>query len=82
MAKRISRVLPTGDCWCGCETPDHRPTEVPRGKFFVPGHDRRAESMVIAMEYGGVAEFLAEKGFAPDEKNLFKTYAEWRKRKP
>lgn len=75
MVKRVSRVLPTGECWCGCET------EVPRGKFFVAGHDRRAESMVIAMENGGVAEFLAEKGYAPDEKNLFKTYAEWRKRK-
>jgi hypothetical protein len=36
--------------------------------------------MLIKMEYGGVAEFLAAKGFAPDEKNLLKTYEEWRKR--
>jgi hypothetical protein len=74
MAKRAARVLPTGECWCGCEA------EVPRGKFFVPGHDRKADTMVVKMEYGGVAEFLAAKGFAPDEKNLLKTYEDWQKR--
>ena len=74
MVKRTTRVLPTGECWCGCGT------EVPRGAFFVTGHDRKADSMLIRMEYGGVAEFLAAKGFAPDEKNLKKTYEEWQKR--
>lgn len=66
-----SRVLPSGECWCGCEA------EVPIGKFFVSGHDRRAESWLIRMEYGGVAEFLAAKGYAPAEKNLGKTYRDW-----
>lgn len=36
--------------------------------------------MLIKMEYGGVAEFLAAKGYAPNEKNVLKTYEEWRKR--
>lgn len=73
MAK-TKRVLPTGECWDGCGT------DVPRGAFFVPGHDRRADSMLIKMKYGGVAEFLAEEGYAPAERNLLKTYEEWRKR--
>jgi hypothetical protein len=73
MPKR-ERVMPTGECWDGCGA------EVARGSFFAIGHDRRAEGMLIKMEYGGVAEFLAAKGYAPDEKNLLKAFEEWRRR--
>jgi hypothetical protein len=60
------RILPTGKCWCGCGA------DVPIGSFFLSGHDRRAESAVIAVEYGGVVEFLAAHGYVPDGKNPIK----------
>jgi hypothetical protein len=45
----IGPIDPTGFCWCGCgeKTPD--------GSYFVPGHDKRAESEVIKRIYGSVA---------------------------
>lgn len=61
--KMSERLLPTGKCWCGCGA------DVPRGSFFRSGHDRRAESAVIAVEYGGVVEFLSEHGYDPGGKN-------------
>ena len=42
------RLLPTGECWCGCGV------ETAIGSFFLPGHDKTAESAVISVEYGGV----------------------------
>ncbi len=57
------RPLPQGVCWCGCGT------EVPARSFFVPGHDKVAESKVIRAEYGTVADFLAAHGFGPGGKN-------------
>ena len=60
------RILPNGKCWCGCNA------DVPRGSFFLSGHDRRAESAVIAVEYGGVVEFLVNKGYGPGGKNPIK----------
>ena len=45
------RLLPTGDCWCGCGA------ETAIGSFFLPGHDKTAESAVISVEYGGVPGF-------------------------
>jgi hypothetical protein len=61
--KMGERILPTGKCWCGCGA------DVPRGSFFLSGHDRRAESAVITVEYGGVVEFLAAQGYIPGGKN-------------
>ena len=36
-SKQGDRVLPTGECWCGCGV------EVGLGSFFAPGHDKVAE---------------------------------------
>jgi hypothetical protein len=58
-----ARLLPTGECWCGCGT------ETPIGSFFAAGHDKVAESAVILLEYGGVADFLVRHGFGPLGRN-------------
>lgn len=58
-----SRLLPTGECWCGCGV------EIPIGSFFAAGHDKVAESAVILLEYGGVASFLIHHGFGPSGRN-------------
>ena len=34
------RLMPTGECWCGCSK------ETKIGSFFLPGHDKVAESAV------------------------------------
>ena len=53
-------MKPTGKCFCGCGQPT-------RGRsFFVPSHDRRAESKVIKAEYGTIADFLVAHGYGPD----------------
>ena len=57
------RIIPTGDCWCGCGA------EVSRGSFFLPGHDKKAEAAVIRIEYGGIPEFLVHHGYGPEGKN-------------
>jgi hypothetical protein len=62
MAKRI---IPTGECWCGCNA------EVPLGKFFMPGHDRRAIQRVVMDEYGSAAGFLIRHGYAPKSAGAF-----------
>ena len=46
---RAGRLLPTGDCWCGCGA------ETTAGNFFAPGHDKFAEAAVINLRYGSVA---------------------------
>ena len=38
------RLLPTGECWCGCGS------DTAIGSFFLPGHDKTAESAVISVE--------------------------------
>jgi hypothetical protein len=53
------RLIPTGDCWCGCGK------EVGLGSFFAPGHDKIAESGVILSEYGSVPNFLLAHKFGP-----------------
>ena len=53
---------PTGECWCGCGG-DTKP-----GRHFLPGHDRRAESKVIKVEYGGSVQFLVAHGYGPGGK--------------
>ena len=57
------RLLPTGECWCGCGA------ETSIGSFFLPGHDKAAESAVISLEYGGVPSFLVRHGYGPGGKN-------------
>ena len=66
------RLLPTGECWCGCGA------ETAIGSFFLPGHDKTAESAVISVEYGGVPEFLNRHGYGPGGKNAKQEVAEWR----
>lgn len=50
-------VRPTGKCFCGCKG------DVADGVFFLPGHDRKAESAFIKQQFGGVAEMLAAHGY-------------------
>ena len=57
------RLIPTGQCWCGCKG------EPKLGSFFLAGHDRVAESAVIKLEYGSVPEFLEHHGYGPGGKN-------------
>jgi hypothetical protein len=64
--KKATRLIPTGECWCGCGS------EAAIGKFFSPGHDKTAESRVIREEYGSVPEFLVEHGYQPGGKNWSK----------
>lgn len=54
------RLVPTGFCWCGCKT------AVELGSFFAPGHDKKAEARVIMEVFGGVPQFLAAFGYAPE----------------
>jgi len=65
--------MPTGECWCGCGS------ETGRGSFFVSGHDKRAESMLIRMKYKGVAEFVADSGYSPAVKKLLPAFEQWRR---
>ena len=68
------RLLPTGECWCGCEG------ETTPGNFWVPGHDKFAESAVINLKYGSVAEFIVENGYGPGGQNARAEMEEWRRR--
>lgn len=69
-----TRLLPTGRCWCGCGQ------DVPRGSFFRSGHDKKAESAVILIEYGGVPEFLVQHGYGPNGKNPSESLEDWRRK--
>ena len=66
------RLLPTGECWCGCGA------ETAIGSFFLPGHDKTAESAVISVEYGGVPGFLVRHGYGPGGKNALREVGRWR----
>jgi hypothetical protein len=57
------RQIPTGECWCGCGV------ETSLGAFFAPGHDKTAESRVIADCYGTVANFLWAHAYHPSGSN-------------
>ena len=65
------RLLPTGGCWCGCGV------DTSIGSFFLPGHDKTAESAVISVEYGGVPRFLVQHGYGPGGKNPIREVDEW-----
>lgn len=68
MAKRL---LPTGECWCGCGA------EVPVGSFFLSGHDKRAEGKLIIDVFGGIPQFLAAFGRAPGGVPVDPTDTSW-----
>lgn len=68
----MGEPLPTGTCWCGCESP------VARGAFFLQGHDKRAESAVIKVEYTIIPRFLEEHGYGPSGKNPLKELEKFR----
>ncbi|WP_372344768.1 hypothetical protein [Streptomyces sp. KL116D] len=76
MTKNLPRLIPTGKCFCGCGA------EVGLGSFFARGHDKVAESALIAVEYGGsVAQMLHAKGFGPSHSVVHKAIedASWEK---
>ena len=50
----------SGLCWCGCGVKTNK------GRLFLPGHDRRAESAVIKRDFGGVQGFLRQRGYGPE----------------
>jgi hypothetical protein len=66
--------MPTGECWCGCGE------AVGRGAFFKSGHDKKAESAVVMVEYGSVPEFIQKHGYGPGGKNPVEAMADWRAR--
>jgi hypothetical protein len=70
----VTRLMPTGECWCGCGA------ETTIGAFFVAGHDKVAESAVVIVEYGSVPEFIQKHGYGPGGKNPRQTVQEWRQR--
>ena len=65
------RFLPTGEGWCGCDA------KTSIGSFFLPGHDRTAESAVISVGYGGVLMFLVRHGSGSGGKNPICEVDEW-----
>jgi hypothetical protein len=73
LTDKQGRLLPTGECWCGCEQPTKEP-----GNFFLPGHDKVAESAVILLEYGSVPKFLVAHGFGPGGRNPRAEYEQWK----
>lgn len=59
--RRMTRLIPTGICFCGCA----RETQL--GKFFVRGHDITATAALRAVEGGlSLAERLHAQGFGPE----------------
>lgn len=60
MSNDKPRLIPTGNCWCGCGT------EVGLGRFFAHGHDKVAEAAFMAVHYdASVPRLLAEHGYGP-----------------
>ena len=64
------RLLPTGECWCGCGG------EAAIGRFFLPGHDKLAEAAVIKLIYGSIPDFLDGHGFGPGKRTPYKELAD------
>jgi hypothetical protein len=60
MARTRKAPEPTGLCWCRCGE------ATSEGRFFRPGHDRRAFEHVLKAKYGGsLPAFLVAHGFGP-----------------
>jgi hypothetical protein len=65
MSKNLPRLIPTGNCWCGCST------TVNIGSFFARGHDKVAEAALLAVRYeSSVARLLDHHGFGPNKSVL------------
>jgi hypothetical protein len=58
-------ATPNGKCWCDCGgTPNS-------GSFFLPGHDKRADRYLAAVEGSeSIADRLASRGYVPGEGSL------------
>jgi hypothetical protein len=69
-----TKILPTGECWCGCGE------ETSIGAFFVSGHDKRAEAAVVKVEYENVPKFLVQHGYGPGGKNPARALDEFKRR--
>ncbi|MCF3136829.1 hypothetical protein [Streptomyces olivochromogenes] len=71
MTESTERLIPTGQCFCGCgET-------VGLGSFFARGHDKTAEAALLAIRYGSsVARLLDHHGFGPKRSVLDAAVAE------
>lgn len=67
------RLLPTGECWCGCGT------ATTEGNFWHPGHDKTAESAVILVTWGSVAEFLVAHNFGPGGRDPRRELDDWKR---
>lgn len=67
------KLIPTGECWCGCGE------ETSRGAFFISGHDKRAEAAVTKLCYGDVPHLLDAHGFGPDGRNASKELAKYQR---
>ena len=62
MTEYPNRLVPTGTCWCGCDQ------EAGIGRFFIQGHDKIAESALVAARYeGSIARLLEQHKFGPDK---------------
>lgn len=60
MTTEKPRLIPTGNCWCGCGR------EVGLGKFFASGHDKISEAALVAIAYeGSIPHFLHAHGYGP-----------------
>jgi hypothetical protein len=58
------KAVADGRCWCGCGT------SVPTKKFFAPHHDRKAETMLMKLHYGSIANMVASHGHDSDKSSL------------
>jgi hypothetical protein len=69
----MDKLIPTGECWCGCGA------ETGLGSFFVSGHDKRAEAAIVKTVYGDVPKLLVAHGFGPGGKNAAEELERYRK---
>ncbi len=66
----MEQARKTGYCYCGCGDRTR--------SYFAQGHDRRAESMLIEMVFGSLAQMIEHYGFGPNETNLSEMFDRWK----
>jgi hypothetical protein len=64
-------VRPTGYCFCGCGE------KTSPNAYFKVTHDRKAETMLIRMKFGSIADFVHDSGFGPHGKSLNDEFTAW-----